>query len=81
MGDHNLAGTSANAAAGLRLRAGRALLGMDQAVLADHLTRDLGVTVSQQAVSAWERGVRTVPAVVLEATEEAVRAAGWSVAR
>jgi len=65
----SLASTPANAAAGRRLRASRVLLGLEQAALAVCLSEELGRAVTQQSVSAWERGARTVPAIVLEACE------------
>ncbi len=73
--------TEKNAVMGRRLRAYRSLLGFEQRDMARYLTDLCGTEVNQQSVSAWERGVRVVPAAVLEVCREAAEVAERPIGR
>jgi transcriptional regulator with XRE-family HTH domain len=50
----------------------RARLGWNQIQMAEQLGNKLGFTLNQMAISKWERGVRTVPAMVIGACQQFV---------
>lgn len=54
-----------NKRVGESLRGYRSRRGWSQTRMAEHLSQELGTPVSVMAVSGWERGTRTVPAVVV----------------
>jgi hypothetical protein len=82
MGNQNAAATTnrpepfraRNRHVGQQLRIFRTRLGWHQADLADYLNRTLGMSIGQTAVSSWERGQRTVPAVVFLLCKEMAEA-------
>jgi transcriptional regulator with XRE-family HTH domain len=60
-----IAASTWNRAIGRWLRSVRAEMGWTQAELARQLTGQLGTSISEGQVYLWERGERTIPAVVV----------------